>query len=56
MKYGSFVIRYFSELNEIITDIYEAITDEEFDIAKNKINKLIYLLQELRKLLHDNNE
>ena len=36
MKYGSFVIRYFSELNELITDIYEAITDEEFDVANAK--------------------
>jgi DNA-binding transcriptional regulator YbjK len=56
MKYGSFVIRYFSELNDLISEIFEAVTDEEFDLAKNKINKLIYQLQELRKLLHDNNE
>lgn len=37
-------------------EVYEDCMDQSHDDAKNKINKLIYKLQELRRHLHDNNE
>ena len=55
-QFGSFVINYFNKINEISTDAYENVMESDFDAAKNDINKLIYMLQELKKLLHDNNE
>ena len=55
-QFGAFIINYFNEMNELSTDAYESIMESDFDDAKNQINKLIYRLQELKKLLHDNNE
>ena len=55
-QFGAFIINYFNEMNEVSTDAYESIMDSDFDAAKSEINKLIYKLQELKKLLHDNNE
>jgi len=55
-QFGAFIINYFNDLNEISTDTYESIMESDFDTAKNKINRMIFKLQELRKLLHDNNE
>lgn len=57
MKAADFVNYYFKkELNPLFDEIFEEIMDQKHDTAKNKINKLIYRLQELRKHLHDNNE
>tara|TARA_Y100000996_G_C22364867_1_gene578462 strand:+ start:514 stop:687 length:174 start_codon:yes stop_codon:yes gene_type:complete len=57
MKAADFVNYYFKkELNPLFDEIFEEIMDQKHDTAKNKINKLIYKLQELRKHLHDNNE
>jgi len=55
-QFGAFIINYFNDLNEISTDTYESIMESDFDTAKNQINRMIFKLQELRKLLHDNNE
>lgn len=55
-QFGAFIINYFNEINDVSTDAYENIMENDFENAKNDINKLIYKLQELKKLLHDNNE
>ena len=55
-QFGAFIINYFNDINDIVTEVYECIMENDFEIAKNKINRLIHKLQELRKLLHDNNE
>jgi len=55
-QFGAFIINYFNDLNEMSTDTYESIMESDFDTAKNQINRMIFKLQELRKLLHDNNE
>ena len=57
MKAAGFINNYFlKELNPLMDEVFESIMDQQHDIAKNKINKLIYRLQELRRHLHDNNE
>lgn len=57
MKGADFINYYFKkELNPLFDEIFEEIMDQQHDTAKNKINKFIYKLQELRKHLHDNNE
>ena len=57
MKAADFVNYYFEEeLHPLMDEIFEDIMDQQFDGAKNKINKFIFRLQELRRHLHDNNE
>ena len=57
MKAAGFINNYFlKELNPLMDEIFESIMDQQHDVAKNKINKIIFKLQELRRHLHDNNE
>ena len=57
MKAAGFIYIYFlKELNPLMDEIFESIMDQQHDVAKNKINKIIFKLQELRRHLHDNNE
>ncbi len=57
MEGSDFVSLYFDqEINPLMVEIYEDTMDQKFEDSKNKINKLIYKLQELRRHLHDNNE
>tara|TARA_B100000212_G_C27384017_1_gene538375 strand:+ start:7381 stop:7554 length:174 start_codon:yes stop_codon:yes gene_type:complete len=57
MKAADFVNYYFEkELHPLMDEVFEDIMDQQFDTAKNKINKFIFKLQELRRHLHDNNE
>lgn len=57
MKAADFINYYFeNDLSPLMDEVYEECMDQSLDSAKNKINKLIYRLQELRRHLHDNNE